>query len=1339
MHSKFKAKIQEILHTHSLSDWIEDVHISGIGEVTKTVPEVGLVVCTWNRPDVLGPTLKSISQSSLNDVLLVLVDDKSEDMETKAQIEGFNPDCPCIKITKRRHGHIHNSLLIGWTLLTDLGCKKLTNLDSDVLVKPDWVSVLLDLHASLDYPKDRLILSGFNRHNSPCIVSSFERYIVKRRMGGINYFFDPSVFPIVKSCLTDMYWDLYLQDHFESQKTQGFKLVAARPSVVQHTGTKGVNSSTRGFDYAADFDPPVQKAERYVISRRWTGLGDCLGSLYIAWLYARKTGRKLVVDWRFMPYPVPSGENPFAILFENKHEIAGVPLLTDVENIAREETRSIYPHNREIHPTEISEQAANGSWPAERMEIMNLVLSGQDRPEDVIVMDHCLVWSSMMATSLSRSFFSSLIPSSAVRERVDKFFNQSKLSRPLLGVHIRHGNGGDIMNHKKAWENYSIADCASDISKVVGQNPEVKSVFLATDSISVQDAICNEMEHVYHYQKYFREAGEGELHFAQVNTDVLLDAMADLLILADCEAILGFPEGSYFSLIAREFQKSSDTDAKLNAGILASWNMPNSALSVQQRHISVSCLICFKAAGKGRLENLFYVLRQLDLGEDCEVVLVEQDVETKIDSPLIPNYCNYHFIYNSGDFNKSWGINYAAKKSKGDVLIVIDADMFIDAGVLLQGVDQVRSGVDAINPYEYLVDLTQEETQALLQGDQQLNISRTHEQLNRSQLRQIPPFCGGIFIIDRHFYFSVGGMDERFSGWGAEDDAMTLRVKANSREVRILENQMAYHLWHESDPQQMQLSNIAYNKNLCLLNTYIEFSSKLIPFFSKDAWTLGKKNKYLKQEGVKNGSDIPLISCLCVTRKRVDKLKRAIQCFQEQTYANKELVIICDDDDQETIQFLESLDQEDISYEICERNRFNTLGAIRNYSIQICNGEFFCQWDDDDWYHPNRLTTQYGFIEKSGKPATILSQWTIYSEVDDKAYLSNIRFWEGSILCRKDIFSDSNIYLDVKRGEEESLVRTLMLDDQVEIGSAPDMYVYCYSGNNTWDDKHFTQILQASTLYSDEEAVRIKNLIEDFGADATLAESSTYSDTHSNQKVDTKTQSVKGKFIHQTWRSKDVPEKLRPLVASWQSMHADWEHCLWTDDDNRRLISEHYDWFLPLYDRLPVPIQRVDAARYFILYTLGGLYVDLDFQCFKNIEPLIKGSDLLLGEEHPDHSHFHGKQRIVGNAFIWAAQPGHPFLKHLIEEMVLAVERFQNINDPSTNNDVLNTTGPFLLTDVLDRYPNQGRIKVVPYEQLYPVSYQQSEEFEENPELFEHFKQETDAYAAHYHMGSWWK
>ena len=52
---------------------------------------------------------------------------------------------------------------------------------------------------------------------------------------------------------------------------------------------------------------------------------------------------------------------------------------------------------------------------------------------------------------------------------------------------------------------------------------------------------------------------------------------------------------------------------------------------------------------------------------------------------------------------------------------------------------------------------------------------------------------------------------------------------------------------------------------------------------------------------------------------------------------------------------------------------------------------------------------------------------------------------------------------------------------------------------------------------------------------------------------------------------------------------AEWTLWLWTDEDNRRLVSRELPEFLSFYDRLDAHIKRVDVVRFFYLFVYGGV------------------------------------------------------------------------------------------------------------------------------------------------------
>jgi mannosyltransferase OCH1-like enzyme len=76
------------------------------------------------------------------------------------------------------------------------------------------------------------------------------------------------------------------------------------------------------------------------------------------------------------------------------------------------------------------------------------------------------------------------------------------------------------------------------------------------------------------------------------------------------------------------------------------------------------------------------------------------------------------------------------------------------------------------------------------------------------------------------------------------------------------------------------------------------------------------------------------------------------------------------------------------------------------------------------------------------------------------------------------------------------------------------------------------------------------------------------------------------------------------------------------------------DWLLA------VEIQRSNVIRYLILYKFGGIYLDLDIKCLKPM-------DFFLTVDWVSPP---GLPVGINNAFM-AAAPGHPFLKHTIDNV----------------------------------------------------------------------------------------
>lgn len=97
------------------------------------------------------------------------------------------------------------------------------------------------------------------------------------------------------------------------------------------------------------------------------------------------------------------------------------------------------------------------------------------------------------------------------------------------------------------------------------------------------------------------------------------------------------------------------------------------------------------------------------------------------------------------------------------------------------------------------------------------------------------------------------------------------------------------------------------------------------------------------------------------------------------------------------------------------------------------------------------------------------------------------------------------------------------------------------------------------------------------------------------------------KIIHQIWfQGKDnIPEFHEKYQNICKKMYPTWKYMFWDNHLIRKFIKKNYYHLLYYYEYFPYLIQKVDLARYIILYHYGGCYIDMDVECLKPIDNLL--------------------------------------------------------------------------------------------------------------------------------------
>lgn len=125
------------------------------------------------------------------------------------------------------------------------------------------------------------------------------------------------------------------------------------------------------------------------------------------------------------------------------------------------------------------------------------------------------------------------------------------------------------------------------------------------------------------------------------------------------------------------------------------------------------------------------------------------------------------------------------------------------------------------------------------------------------------------------------------------------------------------------------------------------------------------------------------------------------------------------------------------------------------------------------------------------------------------------------------------------------------------------------------------------------------------------------------------------KIIHYCWLSNDpIPEKLQEYMKSWKEKLPDYEFKLWNFDCFDINSSQ---WVKEAFEAKKYAF-AADYIRLYAVYNYGGIYMDMDVEVIKSLNPLLN-NDYLLGYEN----------QIGIEAGIFGASPKADWVKLILD------------------------------------------------------------------------------------------
>lgn len=166
---------------------------------------------------------------------------------------------------------------------------------------------------------------------------------------------------------------------------------------------------------------------------------------------------------------------------------------------------------------------------------------------------------------------------------------------------------------------------------------------------------------------------------------------------------------------------------------------------------------------------------------------------------------------------KGAAVDAAVKLSPARVLVIADADVLVPVEALQRSVLAVTCGAAWSQPHGEVFRLSQDTT-ARVYTEALPGRPRWLPRRALANRQHTGPHGGGIVVLTRDAYDTVGGIDPRFVGWGGEDISFARALDTLVGPCLRFDAPM-WHFWHER--QERRPGNRASSETEQLANAYL--------------------------------------------------------------------------------------------------------------------------------------------------------------------------------------------------------------------------------------------------------------------------------------------------------------------------------------------------------------------------------------------------------------------------------------------------------------------------------------------------------------------------------------
>jgi hypothetical protein len=219
-----------------------------------------------------------------------------------------------------------------------------------------------------------------------------------------------------------------------------------------------------------------------------------------------------------------------------------------------------------------------------------------------------------------------------------------------------------------------------------------------------------------------------------------------------------------------------------------------------------------------RLENLQIILNYYSINfPESRFIIIEDDKNHRAEFDTIQwpkKRTSFYFIKNNSYYHRTRALNYGIKKAKTSIVVSLDTDCIVPVDSFNKCVAALLDDATIALPYNgYFIDVATSIRKAFIEQNYEYNalysklpdlstlkLAYTNHEFSVRCTNDLHQGVGGIVLFNKQRFLEMGGYNEKFICWGAEDNELLSRCKILEHKVYrdTAQKAICFHLFHRN-------------------------------------------------------------------------------------------------------------------------------------------------------------------------------------------------------------------------------------------------------------------------------------------------------------------------------------------------------------------------------------------------------------------------------------------------------------------------------------------------------------------------------------------------------------